>query len=219
MISRREFLVAGTALMGGARLVAAGNAAAQAGAPSPGRRAAAEEATTYNPENVKAWFDKTYFNMIVDYYSAVLERPYGSGITRDNLLRSLQLVRPGFLLYHGKGHNGVTAFKSRLGTEHPKLGGDPLKVLREATREAGVRLCIYYSGLVDGTAGQRHPEWQACGKDGKPYGGDGAPLPSMTPMCPASRYFEEWIMIHLEEIMTRYDPDLIWGDGDWGGGA
>ena len=26
-------------------------------------------------------------------------------------------------------------------------------------------------------------------------------------------------MIHLEEIMTRYDPDLIWVDGDWAGGG
>ena len=90
MISRREFLVAGTAFVGGARLVAAGNPAASAESPSPGSSPAAEEAATYNPENVKAWFDKTYFNMIVDYYSAVLQRPYGSGITHENVLRVAQ---------------------------------------------------------------------------------------------------------------------------------
>ena len=218
MISRREFLVAGTALVGTAGLIEAASPAALASTLSPGLAPAADEASTYDPENVKVWFDKTYFNMIVDYYSAVLEWPYGSGITRDNVLRSLKAARPGFILYHCKGHNGITAFKSRLGTEHPKLGGDPLKVLREATREAGVRLCLYYSGLVDGTAAERHPEWQAYRPDGKPYGAEG-PLAAMIPLCPASRYFEDWVTIHVEEIVTRYDPDLMWVDGDWGGGG
>jgi len=200
MLSRRGFLAAGAMLAGGGRLVKA-----------------AEELTSYRKENVQAWFDKTYFNLIVDYYTEVPERPYGTGFTRDNLLASLKLARPGFILYYAKGHSGTTAFKSRLGTEHPKLGDDPLKVLRDATREAGVRFGLYYSGLVDGKAGQKHPEWQACGWDGKPYGG-GPPF-YMIPICPASPYFEEWVAVHLEEMMTRYDPDLIWVDGDWAGGG
>ena len=217
MISRRELLAAGAALAGGVRFVDAANSPAAAEAASPGPRPTADEASTYNPENVKAWFDQTYFNMVVDYYTEAPERPYGTGFTRDNLLPSLKAARPGFILYYGKGHSGTTAFKSRLGTEHPKVGNDPLKVLREVTREAGVKFCIYYSGLVDGKAGQKHPEWQACGWDGKPYGG-GPPF-FIIPICPASRYFEDWVVIHLEEIMTRYDPDLIWVDGDWAGGG
>jgi len=136
MISRRGFLTAGAALAGGVRLVDA------ASPPSSGAQSAAEEPTSYNPDNVKAWFDKTYFNLVVDYYTEVPERPYGAGFTRENLLRSLATARPGFILYYGKGHSGTTAFKSRLGTEHPKLGNDPLKLLREVTREAGVRFCI-----------------------------------------------------------------------------
>lgn len=47
--------------------------------------------------------------------------------------------------------------------------------------------------------------------------GPAAPLPAMAPICPASRYLEDWVAIHLEEIMTRCDPDLVWVDGDWGG--
>jgi hypothetical protein len=38
-----------------------------------------------------------------------------AGITRDNLLRSLEAARPGFLLYHGNAHNGVTAFPQGYG--------------------------------------------------------------------------------------------------------
>jgi hypothetical protein len=150
---------------------------------------------------------------VVDYYTEVPERPYLAGLTRENLLASLRTARPGLILFYGKGHSGTTAFKSRLGTEHPKLGDDPLKLIRRVTREAGVRFCVYYSGLVDGKAGQRHPEWLVHGAEGKAHRG-GPPF-FMSPICPASRYFEDWASVHLEEILTRYEPDMIWVDGDW----
>ncbi len=217
MINRREFLIAGTTLVGGSRFVLAANPPVPVKAAQRGSTSTSGEETACHPETAKAWFDKTYFNLVVDYYTEVPERPYGTGFTRENLLRSLGTARPGFILYYGKGHSGTTAFKSRLGTEHPKLGDDPLKILREVTREAGVRLCIYYSGLVDGKAGAKHPEWLVHGADGKPRSG-GPPF-FMSPICPASRYFEDWVAIHLEEIMTRYDPDLIWVDGDWAEGG
>ena len=74
---------------------------------------------------------------------------------------------------------------------------------------------LYYSGLVDGTAAKRHPEWRALKQDGQPHP-DAEPF-HMVPICPDSRYFEEWVAVHLEEMLTRYDPDGIWVDGDWGG--
>ena len=217
MINRREFLIAGTTLVGGSRFVLAANPPVPVKAAQRGSTSTSGEETACHPETAKAWFDKTYFNLVVDYYTGVPERPYGTGFTRENLLRSLGTARPGFILYYGKGHSGTTAFKSRLGTEHPKLGDDPLKILREVTREAGVRLCIYYSGLVNGKAADKHPEWLVHGATAN-LAARGPPF-FMSPICPASRYFEDWVAIHLEEIMTRYDPDLIWVDGDWAEGG
>ena len=94
------------------------------------------------------------------------------------------MCRPGYVIYYAKGHSGTTAFKSRLGTEHPMLGGDPLKVVRQVTRECGVKLILYYSGLIDGgcrTASRMAPR----GGDGKRQTKTVKEIPyRMAPLCP-----------------------------------
>ena len=41
---------------------------------------------------------------------------------------------------------------------------------RQVSRDTGTRLFLYYSGMVDGIAGTRHPEWAQPG--GVPLGMD-----------------------------------------------
>jgi len=190
--------------------------AGYARADSPPPQPAAETATLYNPATVNQLYDKTAFNLLVDYYTEIPGRPYGTGITAENLRNSLRMCRPGYVIYYAKGHSGTTAFKSRLGTEHPMLGGDPLKVVRQVTRECGVKLILYYSGLIDGAAAERHPEWRPAGGDGKRQTKTVKEIPyRMAPLCASSRYFDDWVAPHLEEIIGRYDPDGIWIDGCW----
>ena len=176
----------------------------------------ADAPTLYNPEAVNEWYDKTDFNLLVDYYTEIPGRPYGTGITPENLRGALQMCRPGYIIFYAKGHSGTTAFKSRLGTEHPMLGEDPLRVVRQVTRECGVKMILYYSGLIDGAAAERHPEWRPAGGDGKRQAGPVKDIPyRMAPLCANSRYFDEWVATHLKEIIRRYDPDGIWIDGCW----
>jgi len=179
---------------------------------------------TYNPETVTQWYDKTYFNLLVDYFLYGKEENseelrWGAGLTLENLTRSLNTCRPGYMIIHAKGHQGYTAFTSSLHTERPNLADDPLAVVRQATRQCDVKLILYYSGLHDGTAAERHPEWrpvlQPGGKrDARPAAGI---YHRIVPLCPSSRYFEDWVSVHLREMITRYDPDGIWVDGDWDG--
>ena len=125
-VDRRRFLVGSLALAGSAKAV---KEVLLQGSRPP------QEPSTYNPAVVKEWFDKTYFNLLMDYYPEVRVRPYGTGFTRQNLVQALRAILPGFVMTYAKGHSGTTAFKSRLGTEHPMLGEDPLAAFRAATRE------------------------------------------------------------------------------------
>ena len=191
---------------------------ARAEADSPVAHVAADTPTLYNPDAVNEWYDKTNFNLLVDYYTEIPGRPYGTGITLENLESSLKMCRPGYVIFHAKGHGGTTAFKSRLRTEHPMLGGDPMAVVRQATRECGVKMIMYYSGLMDGKAAERHPEWRPAGPDGKRQTTpvkDIMPPYHMAAVCANSRYFDDWVTPHLEEMIRRYDPDGIWVDGCW----
>ena len=106
-----------------------------------------------------AWFADSPFNLLVDYYTEVPFRPYGSGASRENVLRMLRELQPGYIIIYAKGHSGRTSFPSSLKTEHEMLAKDMPAFFREVTRETGTKLFFYYSGLLDGIAGTRHPEW------------------------------------------------------------
>jgi len=76
---------------------------------------------------------------------------------------------------------------------------------REVTRQTGTRFFLYYSGLVDGLAGLRHPGWRMLDQEDK--------LRQLSeewflgyPICPLSPY-DEWPSVHFREMMATADPD------------
>jgi hypothetical protein len=212
-LDRRDFLIHTAGLGTGLALgipVLASAPTAEPG-PAPGNSAAQQDAN--------AWFADSPFNLLVDYYTEVPFRPYGSGATRENVLRVLKDLRPGYIIIYAKGHSGRTSFPSSLKTEHEKLAQDMPALFRKLTRESGTRLFLYYSGLLDGIAGTRHPDWGQPDGSGKPvqYFREFTDLFTAYAMCPRSPYWDQWVAVHIREMIERYDPDGIWVDGDWAG--
>ncbi len=167
----------------------------------------------------KSWLDEGVMNLLVDYYPEVQFRPYGSGATRKNVVPFLKQLDLGYLCIYAKGHSGYCTWPSSLKTQHNMLGGDMPKLFRAYTREAGTKLVLYYSGMVDGIAGERHPDWRQCnieGKPAEPWFNDFKCFIAY-PICPLSGYWNEWVSVQLRELITNYDPDGIWVDGDWPG--
>ena len=99
------------------------------------------------------------------------------------------------------------------------LAQDMPKFYRGVTREADTKLVLYYSGLMDGIAGQRHPDWIMCNPDGASQEGAFGDFKCFIahPICPLSAYWDEWASVQIREIIRDYDPDGIWVDGDWPG--
>lgn len=165
------------------------------------------------------WMSDSRMSLLVDYYTEVPSRPYGSGVTRENVLPMLKDLDLGYLCIYVKGHSGTTTWNSALGTQHPMLAADMPKFFREITKETNTKLVLYYSGLLDGQAGIAHPDWRMTDQKGvmKDVFGDlMLPVPCHA-ICPLSDYFDKWVSVHLRELISNYDPDGIWVDGDWPG--
>ena len=154
-----------------------------------------------------AWLSDSMMNLLVDYYTEVQYRPYGSGVTRENVLPVLRELDLGYLCVYAKGHSGYTTWKSSLHTAHTMLAQDMPRFFREVTRETGTRLVLYYSGLLDGIAGLRHPEWRMLHVDGSEqrFFSDFANITAYA-NCPHSAYFDEWVAIHLRELLAGMIP-------------
>jgi hypothetical protein len=169
-------------------------------------------------EGAGNWLNDSVMNLLVDYYTEVPFRPYGSGATRRNTVRWLKQLKLGYLCIYAKGHSGYTSWESALKTKHNLLGQDMCRFFRDATREAGCRLVFYFSGLTDGIAGLRHPEWRMLNPDGtEKRMFDDFKIFTAYGNCPLSGFFAEWVAIQLRELIENYDPDGFWFDGDWPG--
>lgn len=164
------------------------------------------------------WLHDSSFHMLVDYYTEIQFRPYGSGCTFENTTHWIKQLRLGYLCIYAKGHSGYTSFRSKLNTVHQKLDKDMCAFFRKVTRDAGCKFLPYYSGLLDGIAGERNPDWVMRDKEGKPKRFfDEFKCFTSFGMCPLSPYFDQWVSVHLTELFENYDPDGVWVDGDWPG--
>lgn len=111
-------------------------------------------------ETCADWLTAGSMNLLVDYYPEVQFRPYGSGVEYGRLVEWLRRLDLGYICIYAKGHSGYTTWHGSLHTAHRMLARDMPELYRRATREAGTRLILYYSGLLDGIAGLRHPDWR-----------------------------------------------------------
>jgi len=184
-----------------------------------------------NKTESQDWLSGTLFNLLIDYYPEIPVRPYGSGATRENHLELLRPLDLGYVCIYAKGHSGRTTYKSALGTRHPMLAHDMPAFYRDITNELGIKLILYYSGLVDGIAALRNPDWVMRNYDGSSSVDLDPSKQGMStaahhelirtfllyPLCPLSGYFDEWVAVHLREMVENYNPDGIWVDGDWPG--
>jgi alpha-L-fucosidase len=123
-----------------------------------------------------------------------------------------------YLVFTAKHHDGFSMFATSVRGFEPAAGGrisgrydivdfapwgrDPLPDLARECRRRGIRFGIYYSIL----------DWHH--RSQLPLA-DGSGLTDMLPGM-KDRYVSE-MKEQLRELIERYDPDLLWFDGDWGG--
>jgi alpha-L-fucosidase len=124
-----------------------------------------------------------------------------------------------YIVVTAKHHDGFSMFDTHVRGFDPAEGEgggryditdfspgrrDPLRDLGRECRRRGVRFGVYYSIL------DWHHRSQLPVADGS----------GLTDMLPGwkDRYVSE-MKEQLRELVERYDPDLLWFDGDWGGGG
>jgi alpha-L-fucosidase len=108
-----------------------------------------------------------------------------------------------YIIITSKHHDGFCMFDSAYtdyDVAHAKYGKDILAMLSAACKTAGVPLGFYYS-IMD----WHHPDYLPRREWEKDRSTKGASL---------SRYMD-YAMNQVKELVTRYDPAVLWFDGQW----
>ncbi|MCX7604421.1 MAG: hypothetical protein N2036_10145 [Bryobacteraceae bacterium] len=146
-----------------------------------------------------------FFGLHFDLHPNEKDTALGRDVTPEAVGRLLDRVRPDFVQYDAKGHPGWLGWPSDVGPSAPGIVRDSLAVWRAETERRGIALFIHFSGVWDGEAVRRHPEWARIRPDGKP---DDRNTSTFGP------YADRLMIPQLREAATKYRLDGAWIDGE-----
>lgn len=150
----------------------------------------------------------SFLGMHFDFHANQDDKAIGRNTTRAMVESIIDQVHPDYIQVDCKGHPGFSSYPTKVGNPAGSFVGDPLRVWREVTAERGVALFMHYSGVLDGEAVRRHPDWAALRADGKP---DARATSVFGP------YADKLLIPQLKELAGAYGVDGVWVDGDcWG---
>jgi hypothetical protein len=151
------------------------------------------------------WHEQVFFGIHYDLHAGVQDTELGRELTPEHLRERLLRVKPDWIQCDCKGHAGYTSWPTEVGSTSPGVVKDALRIHRDVTRELGIKLGMHYSGVWDSRAVALHPDWARVNADGSADG-------NMT--CRLSAYDDELMIPQMLEVVTKYDVDGFWVDGE-----
>jgi alpha-L-fucosidase len=109
-----------------------------------------------------------------------------------------------YIVITSKHHDGFCLWDSKI-TDYDIMDASPFKrdilqELADACKAEGVELCFYHSIM----------DWhQPDAESKKDYTHQNSPNPDW------ARYRETYLKPQLKELVTKYDPAVLWFDGEW----
>jgi alpha-L-fucosidase len=116
-----------------------------------------------------------------------------------------------YIVITSKHHDGFAIYDSAVSdydiVDRTPYKKDPVAELAAETKKAGLKFCFYYS-IMD----WHHPSQfvDAPGKDRTAGNHQNQMLPGQKPVYVA------YMKAQLKELVTKYDPAVLWFDGEWG---
>ena len=109
-----------------------------------------------------------------------------------------------YIVITSKHHDGFSLWDSKVSTydimDASPFKRDILKELSDACKEAGIKMCFYHSIM----------DWhEPDAESKKEYTHQHAENPDF------ARYREQFLKPQLKELIEKYDPAVLWFDGEW----
>ncbi|MGH9342124.1 MAG: alpha-L-fucosidase [Acidobacteriota bacterium] len=115
-----------------------------------------------------------------------------------------------YLVITSKHHDGFSMYDSQVSdydiVDSTPYGKDVMKALSDECRRQGIKFCFYYS-IMD----WHHPS-QYVDAEGKDRTA-GHRKTEITPK--GEREYATYMKAQLQELVTQYDPAVLWFDGEW----
>ena len=128
----------------------------------------------------------------------------GATLDEQTIREVCETLKPDFIQIDCKGHPGFTSYPTSFSNAYPEIEADILALWRKVTKEYGISLYMHFSGVYDIKYCAEHPEEASLNADGT--------LSNFVRLD--SKYFDEYFIPQISEVVEKYDVDGFWIDGD-----
>ncbi|MFJ4219459.1 alpha-L-fucosidase [Curtobacterium luteum] len=137
-------------------------------------------------------------------YDAFLDEWHAEAFDPAGMIELFARAGAGYVVPTTKHHDGIALWDAPgtgdRNTVHRGPRRDLVREFERATRAAGLRFGVYYSGGLDWHAADTGPIWDADDDSGaRPLGIE----------------YTRYANAHVHDLIDRYRPDVLWGDIDW----
>jgi alpha-L-fucosidase len=143
-------------------------------------------------------------NIPIPEYEQFVKAFNPTAFNADEWVRTAKDAGVRYIVITSKHHEGFCLWDSKV-TQYDIMEASPfkrdiLKELSDACKKHGVKLCFYHSIM----------DWhQPDAESKKDYTHQNTPNPDW------SRYRETYLKPQLKELIEKYDPAVLWFDGEW----
>ena len=157
------------------------------------------------------WYRTCYRKLFFDFHNHSSAVGLASNFDAEVWARRLQEANAQAVSVFTKCAQGWSYYrKGRVRYIHPQLpaGLDMLEAQTRALHQRGLRALGYYHTFGSEPVARDHPNWIVRDADGKP---------SDQAICMLSPLLEEYMLPHVEEIVSNYEVDAMFFDGTYPG--
>ncbi len=156
-----------------------------------------------------SWYNTSYRKLFFDFHSPGTTAGLASAFDAEKWADRLQAAHAQAASVFTKCGYGYSFHrKGTLRYTHPHLpaGVDMLESQIDALHRRGMRAIGYYHTFNSEPIAEAHPDWIERDADGKPRG---------ISICLLSPLLEEWMLPHVEEVVSLYGVDSMFFDGTY----
>ena len=128
----------------------------------------------------------------------------GETLKEEDVREICETLKPDFVQIDCKGHPGFTSYPTSFSNAMPAYKADPLALWRKVTKKYGIGLYCHFSGVYEEKYCREHPEDAVINAEGK----------HEFAVLPFSKYYDEFFIPQISELVEKYEIDGLWIDGD-----